>query len=380
MVFLSSENLSFDVHRDLARKIAARDRGRHLGDVAHLRREIGGEQVDVVGQVLPGTGDARHDRLSAEATFRADLARNARHLRRKRAELIDHRIDRFLELQDLAAHVDGDLLRQVAARHRDGDLRDIAHLGRQIAGHQVHALGEVLPDAGHLAHLRLAAQLAVGAHLARDARHLRGEHAQLLDHGVDDRRRAQEFAFQRPAVDVEAHGHEQVALGHRFDGSRHLGCRPQQIVDQGVDGILHLPPGSGRQAQPEALAGPSFLADDLTHLLQLLRYMLVGRDDFIEGVGDLAEDARRTPRPCGRKSRPSASPAARGAIHEARPRGRRHLPASELQGQLGYLWIGCRLQSGLAWSAPKARANALTGDKKRAIGGRTRNSCDRQRR
>jgi len=34
-------------------------------------------------------------------------------LRGERAQLLDHRVDRFLELQDLAAHVDGDLLREV---------------------------------------------------------------------------------------------------------------------------------------------------------------------------------------------------------------------------------------------------------------------------
>ena len=34
-------------------------------------------------------------------------------------------------------------------------------------------------------HLGLAAELALGADLARDARHLGGERAELLDHGVD---------------------------------------------------------------------------------------------------------------------------------------------------------------------------------------------------
>ena len=59
-----------------------------------------------------------HVGLAAELAFGADLARDARHLRRERAELIDHRVDRVLELEDLALHVDGDLLRQVAARRR----------------------------------------------------------------------------------------------------------------------------------------------------------------------------------------------------------------------------------------------------------------------
>ena len=44
-----------------------------------------------------------HLRLTAELPFRADLARHARDLRGERAELIDHRVDRVLQLQDLAA-------------------------------------------------------------------------------------------------------------------------------------------------------------------------------------------------------------------------------------------------------------------------------------
>src|ERR1700756_557608 len=50
----------------------------------------------------------------ATAAFgsRAHLARHARHLGRERAQLVHHRVDRVLELEDLAPHVHGDLLRQ----------------------------------------------------------------------------------------------------------------------------------------------------------------------------------------------------------------------------------------------------------------------------
>ena len=177
MVFLSSSTSPLHVDGDLARQVAARDGGGHFGDVAHLRREVRREQVDVVGQVLPRAGDARHHGLAAEAAVGADLARDARHFGRERAQLVDHRVDGFLELQDLAAHVDGDLARQVAAGHGDGDLGNVAHLGRQVARHQVDAFGEVLPDAAHFRHLRLAAELAVGADFARDARDFGREHA-----------------------------------------------------------------------------------------------------------------------------------------------------------------------------------------------------------
>ena len=53
----------------------------------------------------PGTG-----RLAAELAVGADLARHAADLGREGAQLIDHRVDGFLQLQNLAAHVDGDLL------------------------------------------------------------------------------------------------------------------------------------------------------------------------------------------------------------------------------------------------------------------------------
>src|SRR6185437_6340351 len=53
---LEVENFALHIHRDLARKVAARHGGGDFGDVAHLRGQVGGQQVDVVGQVLPGAG------------------------------------------------------------------------------------------------------------------------------------------------------------------------------------------------------------------------------------------------------------------------------------------------------------------------------------
>ena len=197
------ENFAAHVDGDLARQVAARHRGRHLRDVADLVGQVAAHRVDGVGQVLPGAGDAGHDRLAAELAVGADFARDARHFRGEGAQLIHHRVDGFLELQNFAAHVDGDLLRQVAVGHRDGHVGDVADLGGQVAGHRVDAFGQILPHAGHFAHLRLAAELAVGADFARDARHFRGEDAELLDHRVDDGGGAQEFALQRPAVDLE---------------------------------------------------------------------------------------------------------------------------------------------------------------------------------
>jgi hypothetical protein len=52
----------------------------------------------------------------------ADFARHARDFRRERPQLIDHRVDGVLQLEDFAFHVDGDLAREVATRDGGGDL------------------------------------------------------------------------------------------------------------------------------------------------------------------------------------------------------------------------------------------------------------------
>src|SRR5262249_20048783 len=145
------------VDRDLLRKVAAGDGGRHFGDVTNLPGQIAGHEVDVVGQVLPGAGDARHNGLAAQLAFSTDLARHARHFGVEGIQLVHHRVDAFLELEDFALHVDSDLARQVAARHRRGHFGDVAHLGCQVAGHRVDVVGQVLPGTGDTWHLRLSA-------------------------------------------------------------------------------------------------------------------------------------------------------------------------------------------------------------------------------
>ena len=148
-----------------------------LGDVADLGGEVRRHQVHVLGQALPRAGHALDLGLTAEIALGADLARDAGHLGRERAELVDHRVDRVLELEDLALGVDRDLLGEVALGHRGGHLGDVSHLVGQVRGHEVHVLGEALPGAGHALDLGLAAELAVGADLAGDAGHLVGERA-----------------------------------------------------------------------------------------------------------------------------------------------------------------------------------------------------------
>ena len=80
MVFFSSRISPLHVHGDLLGQVAVGDGGGDLGDVAHLAGQVGGHGVHVVGQVLPGAGDAAHLGLAAELAFGADLAGHARHL------------------------------------------------------------------------------------------------------------------------------------------------------------------------------------------------------------------------------------------------------------------------------------------------------------
>src|SRR5207237_216789 len=142
------EDFAADIDGDLFGQIAVGYRGRHGRDVAHLVGQVRRHRVDSFGQILPGAGDAAEVRLTAELPFGADFARDARHFRGEGVELIDHRVDGVLQLEDLAADIDGDLARQVAARHRGGDLSDVAHLRGQVAAHRVDRVGQILPRAG----------------------------------------------------------------------------------------------------------------------------------------------------------------------------------------------------------------------------------------
>ena len=139
MVFFSSEISPLTSTVIFLRQVAGGHGLGHVGDVAHLRGQVAGHRVDRLGQVLPGAGHALHVGLAAELAFGADLARHARHFGGERRQLVDHRVDGVLQLEDLALDVDGDLLRQVAGGHRGGHVGDVAHLRGQVAGHEVDA-------------------------------------------------------------------------------------------------------------------------------------------------------------------------------------------------------------------------------------------------
>src|SRR5207249_711923 len=182
---LQLQDLSPDVHRDLLGQVALLDCRGDLGDVADLARQVAGRAEEGVVGVVPDAGCALDFGLAAQRALRADLAGDTRDLVREGVELVHHRVDGLLELEDLPADVDGDLLRQVALLDGGGDLGDVADLARQVAGHEVDVLGQVLPDAGRAPDVGLAPKPALGTDLPGHARDLVGEGVELVDHRVD---------------------------------------------------------------------------------------------------------------------------------------------------------------------------------------------------
>src|SRR5207248_9517163 len=94
---------------------------RLLRDTTLLSSEVGGQRVDVVGEVLPGPGGTQHAGLAAQPAFGTHLACHATDFRGEGVQLVDHDIDGVLQLEDLAADFNGDLLGEVALlRHGRG--------------------------------------------------------------------------------------------------------------------------------------------------------------------------------------------------------------------------------------------------------------------
>src|ERR1700722_4272308 len=179
------ENFALHVDRNLARQVAAGDGCRDFGDVSDLSREVAGHRVDRVREVLPRTTNSRHVGLTAEAAFGADFARDAGDFGGEGTKLLNHRVERFFELKDFAADVDRDFARKVAARDRGCDFRNVSHLAGEVAGHEVHVVGEIFPRTADTEHLCLAAQLPFRAGPTRHARDFAGERVELVHHRVD---------------------------------------------------------------------------------------------------------------------------------------------------------------------------------------------------
>src|SRR5207253_6986875 len=111
----------------------------------------------------------------------ADLTGDTGDLVGEATELVDHGVDRVLELRHLALGLDRDLLGEVAPGDRRGHLRDVADLAGEVAGQLVDVVGQVLPGARDALDMRLPALHAPGTHLSCHPGYLVGEGAELLD-------------------------------------------------------------------------------------------------------------------------------------------------------------------------------------------------------
>src|SRR5439155_8924312 len=123
--FLELENLPLDVDGDLLGQVAVGDGNGDFGNVAYLAGQVAGHAVDRVGEVFPGAGHAFHIGLAAKLAISADLASHARYFAGKRVQLIHHRVDGVLELEDFTFDIDGDLLGKVAGGNGLGHVGDV---------------------------------------------------------------------------------------------------------------------------------------------------------------------------------------------------------------------------------------------------------------
>src|SRR5262249_40554918 len=126
------EDFALYVDGDLAGEVATRDRGGHFGNVADLRRKVATHRVDGVGKVLPRPRHPGDHRLDAKPPLGADFACHAGYLRGNGAKLFHDRVDGFLELQNLPAHIDSDLFGEIAIGDGNGHFSDISDLAREV--------------------------------------------------------------------------------------------------------------------------------------------------------------------------------------------------------------------------------------------------------
>jgi hypothetical protein len=82
------------------------DGGDDFYDAAHLLRQVGRHNVDVISEILPRACDARYLGLTAKVAVGANLARHAGDFGRKGVKLVHHGVDGVFELEDFAFDID----------------------------------------------------------------------------------------------------------------------------------------------------------------------------------------------------------------------------------------------------------------------------------
>src|SRR6266481_6797014 len=203
------ENFAFHVDCDFARQVAPGDGCGHFGNVSNLAGEVASHRVHGVCEILPRSGDAGNVGLTTESSFGTYFASHTRYFAGEAVELVDHRVKRFFQLKDFAAHVDRDLAGEVATGNRGCDFGDVTYLTSEVAGHEVHVVGEILPRTADAGHLRLASEFAFRTDFASHAGNFAGEGVELVDHRVDG-----VFEFENFAFHIDGNFAGEITTGH----------------------------------------------------------------------------------------------------------------------------------------------------------------------
>ncbi len=262
--FFELQDFAADVHCDLAGEVSAGDGRRHFGDVTYLACQVAGHEVHVIGEILPRTAYARHLGLAPQLAFRTYFAGHTGYFASEGVELIHHGVDGVFEFENFALHVNSNLARQIATRHSRRDFGDVADLGREVSGHGVDRVRQILPGSGDAGHHSLAAQFAVRTDFAGHAGDFGSERSELIHHRVDGFFELQDFAAY---VDRNLAG--EIAAGHgcgHFSDVAHLAS---QVAGHVVDVIGKVLPGSGDSRHLRLTAQLSFRTDfagDARHL------------------------------------------------------------------------------------------------------------------
>jgi len=125
------ENLAFDVDRDFARQVAASYGSGDFGNVSDLTVRF--PAMEFTESVRSFQVPARRERWPGlRAAFAADFAGDACDFSGETVELVDHCVQRFFELQDFAAHVDGNFAGQIAIGNGGRDFSNVSHLAVKL--------------------------------------------------------------------------------------------------------------------------------------------------------------------------------------------------------------------------------------------------------
>ena len=172
-------------HLNGAGQVTFGHRRRDFGNRAHLVGQVVGQQVYVAGEILPGTGGSGHVGLATQTSFHTDLACDGSNLIGESSKRAGHVVDGFGQGCDFPLGVHRQFLSQLAVGNGGHDFHDAAYLFGQVGSHYVYVVCEILPRAGDAGHLRLAAELAVGADLAGHAGYFSREGVELVHHRID---------------------------------------------------------------------------------------------------------------------------------------------------------------------------------------------------